>query len=189
MTMSYYRYTNSSSHYERPSLFGGFRFFPPVIRFLLVANIGMFLVTGFFGLFQLGGVSLGRILAEILPLYPLGEGFRVWQLVTYMFMHGGLMHLLFNMFALWMFGMELENVWGPRRFLIYYLVCGLGAAFSNLLVAPLFGQAGPTVGASGAIYGVLIAFGMMFPDRPIFVYFLFPIRARYFVLLAAFLGW
>jgi membrane associated rhomboid family serine protease len=183
MSMSFYRYSNRSSNYQRPSLFGGFRFFPPVIRYLLVANIGMFLVTGFFGLFRLGGVPLAESLYEFLPLRPIGDGFRVWQLVTYMFMHGGLMHLLFNMFALWMFGMELENVWGSKKFLLYYMVCGLGAGLSNLVVAPLFGQAGPTVGASGAIYGILIAFGMMFPDRPIFVYFLLPIRARYFVLL------
>src|SRR6202008_2569552 len=117
------------------------------------------------------------------PLYPVGQGFYPWQLFTYMFMHGGLMHLLFNMFALWMFGMELENTWGSRKFMLYYLICGVGAGLSNLFIGPLFGPAGPTVGASGAIYGVLIAFGMMFPDRPIFVYFLLPIRARYFVLI------
>jgi hypothetical protein len=100
-----------------------------------------------------------------------------------MFMHGGLTHLFFNMFALWMFGMELENTWGSRKFFLYYMICGIGAGLSNLFIAPLFAAAGPTVGASGAIYGVLIAFGIMFPDRPIFIYFLLPIRARYFVLL------
>src|SRR5512137_83709 len=104
--MSYYRSSNMSSNYQRPSLFGGFRFFPPVIRYLLVANIGMFIVTGFFGLFRVGGVPLAGAIDSVFPLYPLGDGFRIWQLVTYMFMHGGLMHLLFNMFALWMFGME-----------------------------------------------------------------------------------
>ena len=181
--MSYDRYSNMSSNYQRPSLFGGFRFFPPVIRYLLLANTGMFLLTGFFGLFRLGGQSLGGWIGSALPLYPLGEGFQIWQLVTYMFMHGGLMHLLFNMFALWMFGMELENVWGSKKFFTYYMACGIGAGLSNLFLAPLFSAAGPTVGASGAIYGVLIAFGMMFPDRPIFIYFLLPIRARYFVLL------
>ena len=97
-------------------------------------------------------------------------------------MHGSAMHLLFNMLALWMFGMELENQWGWRKFLLYYLICGVGAGISNLFIGPLFGQGGPTVGASGAIYGVLIAFGMMFPDRPIFVWFLLPVRARFFVL-------
>ena len=181
--MSYYRFSNMGSNYQRPSLFGGFQFFPPVIKYLLLGNIGMFLLTGFFGLFRVQGVPLVGALASVLPLYPLGEGFQLWQLVTYMFMHGGLMHLLFNMFALWMFGMELENSWGSKKFLTFYMACGIGAGISNLLVAPLFSAAGPTVGASGAIYGVLIAFGMMFPDRPIFVYFLLPIRAKYFVLL------
>ncbi len=93
------------------------------------------------------------------------------------------MHLLFNMFALWMFGMELENTWGSKKFFTYYMICGIGAGLSTLIIGPLFGPARPTVGASGAIYGVLLAFGMMFPDRPIFVYFLLPIRARYFVLI------
>jgi hypothetical protein len=82
-----------------------------------------------------------------------------------------------------MFGMDLENDWGSRKFFIYYLICGVGGGLSNLLIGPLFGPAAPTVGASGAIYGVLIAFGMMYPDRPIFVYFLLPIRAKYFVLI------
>jgi membrane associated rhomboid family serine protease len=179
--MSYYRY--SDSNYYRPSLFGGFQFFPPVIKYLLISNIGMFILTGFLGLFRIGGVSLLGFLGEILPLYPVNDGFQIWQLFTYMFVHGGLMHLLFNMFALWMFGMELENYWGWKKFLVYYLACGVGAGLSNLFIGPLFAPAAPTVGASGAIYGVLIAFGMMFPDRPIFVYFLLPIRARYFVML------
>ncbi|HLX13248.1 MAG TPA: rhomboid family intramembrane serine protease, partial [Bacteroidota bacterium] len=120
---------------------------------------------------------------RVFALRPIGYGFAPWQLVTYMFLHAGLMHLLFNMFALWMFGMELENEWGAKKFLTYYFLCGIGGGVSHLLLAPFFGAAGPTVGASGAIYGVLLAFGMMYPDRPIFVYFLLPIRARYFVIL------
>jgi len=179
--MSYYRYSNAS--YHRPSFFGGFRFFPPVIRYLLIGNVAVFLFMMFIGIFRFHGTSLGDVLNTFLPLYPVGQGFYPWQLFTYMFMHGGLMHLVFNMFALWMFGMELENTWGSRKFLLYYFLCGIGAGLSTLFIGPLFGPAGPTVGASGAIYGVLIAFGMMFPDRPIFVYFLLPIRARYFVLI------
>ncbi|MCX6136911.1 MAG: rhomboid family intramembrane serine protease, partial [Ignavibacteriales bacterium] len=86
-------------------------------------------------------------------------------------------------FALWMFGMELENVWGSKKFLTYYVVCGIGAGVANLLLAPLFSEVGPTIGASGAIYGVLLAFGMLFPDRLIFLYFFVPVKAKYFVAL------
>ena len=87
-----------------------------------------------------------------------------------------------NMFALWMFGMELENIWGSQKFMAYYLMCGVGAGLANLLIAPLFAAINvPTIGASGAVYGVLVAFGMLFPDRPIYLYFLFPIKAKYFV--------
>jgi hypothetical protein len=98
-----------------------------------------------------------------------------------MFLHGGLFHLLFNMLALWMFGMELETIWGSRRFLVFYLVCGLAAGVANILVAPLLGQTAPTVGASGAVFGVLIAFAMLFPDRPIYLYLLLPVKAKYLV--------
>ena len=178
--MSYYRYSNAS--YYRPSFFGGFQFFPPVIKYLLISNVVVFLLTSLIGDVTVGGFSFGSAIAQVFFLYPLGGGFQIWQLFTYMFMHGGFMHLLFNMFALWMFGMELENTWGSKKFLTYYLACGLGAGVSNLLLGPLFGAAGPTVGASGAIYGVLIAFGIMFPTRPIFVYFLLPIQARFFVM-------
>jgi hypothetical protein len=104
-----------------------------------------------------------------------------------MFLHGGFLHLFFNMLALWMFGVELEHLWGSRRFLIYYLLCGVGAAAANLLIAPLVGQDAPTVGASGAVFGVLLAFGMLFPDRPIYLYFLLPVKAKYFV--AFYIAW
>jgi membrane associated rhomboid family serine protease len=179
--MSYYRYSNSS--FYKPSLFGGFKFFPPVIKALLVSNVAIYFLASFFGLFRYQGMPLSVFIDTILPLYPIGNGFYFWQLFTYMFMHGGFMHLLFNMFALWMFGMELENQWGSKKFFLYYMLCGLGAGLSNLFIAPLFAAGGPTVGASGAVYGVLIAFGMLFPERPIFIYFLLPIRAKYFVLL------
>lgn len=172
---------NSYSNYQRPSFFGGFQYFPPVIKALLLSNAGIHIALGLLGAIGLSG--LDRFIGEYVPLYPLGDGFYPWQLVTYMFMHGGFMHLLFNMIALWMFGMELENIWGAKKFLTYYLLCGVGAGLSNLLIAPLFTDVGPTVGASGAIYGILIAFGMMFPERPIFVYLILPIRAKFFVLI------
>jgi len=179
--MAYYRYSNTN--YYRPSFFGGFKFFPPVIKWLLISNVGVFLFEAFFGVLRLHGTSLSGAVLSSFPLYPLGDGFRIWQLFTYMFMHGGFMHLFLNMFALWMFGMDLENDWGSQKFLLYYMICGVGAGLSNLFIGPLFGPSAPTVGASGAIYGVLLAFGMMYPDRPILIYFLLPIRARYFVLI------
>ena len=104
--------------------------------------------------------------------------FRIWQLLTYMFMHGSWSHIFFNMFALWMFGYVLENYWGSRRFLFYYLVCGIGAGLCNLIVPGWT----ITVGASGAVYGILLAFGMMFPNERIYLYFIMPIKAKWFVI-------
>jgi len=181
--MSFFPAQTSGTYY-RPSFMGGFRFFPPVIKALLISNVAVWLIIDFvLSPFAIGGERIGGegLLTRYLALWPLGDNFYPWQLFTYMFLHGGFAHIFFNMLALWMFGMELENTWGSRKFLIYYLLCGLGAAISNVLVAPLIGQVGPTVGASGAVYGVLVAFGMLFPDRPIYIYFLLPIRAKYFV--------
>ncbi len=175
--MSSYRYSN----YYRPSLFGGFSFFPPVIKALMISNGAVFFLSAFFGMFILQGHPIGEYIDAYLALHPLGRGFQVWQTVTYMFMHGGIFHILFNMLWLWMFGMELENLWGSRRFFVYYMLCGIGAGIAHLVIAPMLGQGGPIVGASGAIYGVLVAFGFLFPNRPVFIYFLLPIRARYFV--------
>jgi len=177
--MSYDRmYGQGGYGYSRPSFFRGFRFFPPVIKWLFIVNIAIWLLTGFFpfitkffSLIPLGGVQIGPEHADFWP----------WQLLSYMFLHGGFMHLFFNMLALWMFGMEMENSWGSRKFIVYYLLCGLGAGIANLLVAPMLTPVGPTVGASGAVFGILIAFGMLFPDRPVYFYFLLPIPAKYFI--------
>ena len=162
-------------------MFGGFSFFPPVIKSLLIANVGVFLLLLFFGNFTIDGFSIGASILSAFALAPIGAGFQLWQLVTYMFTHVDFWHLFFNMFALWMFGLELENEWGSKKFLWFYAVCGLGGALANLFIAPLFTTAAPTIGASGAIYGILIAFGMSYPDKPIFINFLFPIRAKYLV--------
>ncbi|MDD8019015.1 MAG: rhomboid family intramembrane serine protease [Bacteroidota bacterium] len=178
--MAYNQYGNS---YNRPSFFGGFQFFPPVIKALLLANAAVFLGMLFLGNFHVGEFSFEQFFYHAFALWPLGAGFGFWQLFTYMFMHANFTHIIFNMLALWMFGMELENVLGSRKFLIYYLLCGFGGGLANLLVAPLFTSVGPTIGASGAVYGVLLAFGMMFPERPIYIYFLLPIKAKYFVFL------
>ncbi|MEW5800252.1 MAG: rhomboid family intramembrane serine protease [Bacteroidota bacterium] len=177
--MAYNRYSN----YHRPSFFGGFQFFPPVIKTLLIANGAVFLATIFLGNFRIGEFYFEQFFYQAFALWPLGYGFGFWQLFTYMFMHASFTHILFNMLALWMFGMELEHVMGSKKFLIYYLLCGFGGGLANLLIAPMFTSVGPTVGASGAVYGVLLAFGMMFPDRPIYVYFLLPIKAKYFVVM------
>lgn len=110
----------------------------------------------------------------------MGSGlFEPWQLVSYMFLHAGFGHIFFNLFALWMFGQAIENYWGTRRFAIYYFLTGIGAAVLHMFIG---GGGAPTVGASGAVYGILLAFGMMFPDRPIMLLFPpIPMKAKYFV--------
>lgn len=175
-------YTSAGSSY-RPSLFGEFRFFPPVIKSLLIANVTAWLFLDvLLRSVAIGGVQVFRMLEEAMMLWPISSGqFLPWQVGTYMFLHGGFLHLFFNMLVLWLFGTELEHLWGSKKFLFYYLTCGVGGALANLFIAPLFGSVGPTVGASGAIFGILIAFGFLFPDRPIYLYFLLPIRAKYFV--------
>jgi membrane associated rhomboid family serine protease len=128
-------------------------------------------------LIPLFGLTPARVVGELM----------VWQPVTYMFLHDGFFHIFFNMFALWMFGAELERIWGSRYFLKFYFVTGVGAAVLTVLFSllpfaftqPLYSV--PTIGASGAIYGLLLAYALYFPDRPIYMYFLFPIPARIFV--------
>jgi membrane associated rhomboid family serine protease len=151
---------------------GGFQLMPPAIKAIILINVAVFalqVITPF-----------GETISYLGALWPVSSvNFRIWQPLTYMFLHGGGAHLFFNMFALWMFGAEIENHWGTRQFNIYYFTCGIGAAAINLLAT--IGDPYPTVGASGAIYGVLLAFGMMFPNRYIFLYFLFPVKAKYFI--------
>jgi membrane associated rhomboid family serine protease len=191
---------------------------PPVVKNLIIINAVMLLMT------YIIQATTGTDLNSILGLYfPKSEFFRSWQVVTHMFMHGGFVHLLFNMFALWMFGRVLEQVWGPKRFLIYYLVTGLGAAFFFELVQWIqynkvmnllspeqlqyvydsgidaisqgknfsdaqMGQLNsilnvPVVGASGAVYGVLLAFGMLFPNTQLmFIFPPIPVKAKYVVI-------
>jgi membrane associated rhomboid family serine protease len=169
-----------SSHY-RP---GGFSFFPPVIKNLLIINLVIFFVQMLFGQVRFGEVPGQSILYKWFALNPLADGFnfQVWQLITYQFMHGNFGHIFFNMFMLWMFGMEIENMWGSRKFLYFYLLCGVVAGLFHLILSPLLGGVSAvTLGASGAIYGVLIAFAMFFPNRYIFLYFLLPIKAKYLI--------
>lgn len=150
------------------------------LKALIGANVAVFVVTTF--------VPSLTLLLGLVPAAVVGQ-LRVWQLVTYMFLHGGLFHILFNMLALWMFGTELERVWGTRYFLKFYFVTGIGAAALTVLFSMLpFGFARQVyysivIGASGAVYGLLLAYALYFPNRPIYMYLVFPIPARIFVLI------
>ncbi len=190
---------------------------PPVVKNLVIINALFFFATV---VLEQMGVDLANLLGIHYPTSPL---FEPYQFVTYMFMHGSLGHIFFNMFALWMFGSTIENVWGPKRFLTYYLATGIGAVLMQMIVAfvrlkfilpeatpeqmqmiltdgaqiiskgknymdPYLGQLnaiinGTMVGASGAIFGLLLAFGMMFPNSMIYVYFAIPVKAKYFVMI------
>ena len=152
----------------------------PAIKALVIANVVAFAVSWF-----------ARPVILTLGLQPadvLGR-FYLWQPFTYMFLHGGVSHILFNMLALWMFGVELEKMWGSRFFLKYYFVAGVGAAVTTIVLSflPVASLSelytSLTIGASGAVYGVLLAYGMYFPNRPIYLYFVFPIPAKYFVMI------
>lgn len=123
---------------------------------------------------------IGKALFEYGALWPIGSGyFDVWQLVSYMFLHASLGHIFFNLFALWMFGQAIENFWGTHRFTVYYFLTGIGAALLHMLIG---GGGAPTLGASGAVYGILLAFGMMFPERRIMLLIPpIPLKAKYFV--------
>jgi membrane associated rhomboid family serine protease len=178
-----------SRDYYRPSGYGGFSFFPPVIKNLLIANAAVFLLQMLAQMVVYGysvsgyTVSYDYLLTKYFALNPLGsDNFFPWQLITYQFMHGSFTHILFNMFSLWMFGMEVESIMGSKKFLIFYLLSGVGAGLLQLLLSPAFSEGvGPTIGASGAVFGVMIAFAMSFPDRYIFIYFLIPIKAKYLI--------
>ena len=119
-------------------------------------------------------------------LWPVGAGFQPWQLLTYAFLHGGLFHIAFNMFALYMFGSAIERVFGARRYLAYYLVCVLSAAIAQLLTAAITGAVYPTVGASGGVFGLLLAYAIYFPHSRIMLIFPpIPMPARVFVVVYA----
>jgi membrane associated rhomboid family serine protease len=152
----------------------------PAIKGLIIANVVVFLLSGF-----------SRTIFSAFGLVPVLflSDLRLWTPFTYMFLHAGLFHILFNMLALWMFGTEFERMWGTRYFLKYYLTTGVGAGLLTVLFSLLpFGFAQQVyvsniVGASGAIYGLLLAYALYFPDRPIYMYFLFAVPAKYFVLI------
>ena len=153
---------------------------PNIIFFLLIANGLMFVAQQpqFAPQLTLRYLALWSVGTPGVDFYP-------WQLLTYGFLHGGFTHILFNMWMLWMFGRELELLMGPRRFLVYYLTCVVGAGLVQLLVAYLQGAHYPTVGASGGVFGILLAFGMAFPNRMILLLIPpIPMKAKYLVMLA-----
>lgn len=149
---------------------------PNVIFALLVAN-GIV-----FALQQLSP----RFLIINFALWPFGvpnSPFAPWQLITYGFLHGNLSHIFFNMFGLWMFGRDLERLMGPRKFLTYYFTCVVGAAVVQLVVAGTQGGLYPTLGASGGVFGILLAYGLTYPNRMVMLMFPpIPMKAKYFVL-------
>lgn len=148
------------------------------LKALLIANVAIFFLQAVVpGLEQYLALSAAQV-ADL----------QVWRLVTYMFLHVGIAHILFNMLALWMFGTELERLWGTRFFLKYYFVTGVGAAVLTVIgsmTLPFLGSLyeAPIVGASGAVYGLLLGYGLAFPSRTVYMYFVFPIPAKYFVII------
>jgi len=163
-------------------------FFPAGVKWLLISNIAIFV---FFSLPLGPEVERIFLLLALSPLLVV-QHFAIWQLATYMFLHGGISHILFNMLTLWMFGMDLERDWGTKRFLKYYFFCGIGAGICDVVVNLALGSLNTrTIGSSGAIFGLLLAFGLLYPDRVVLMSFLFPIKAKYFVMIMgaiAFLG-
>src|SRR3984893_7253959 len=142
---------------------GGYAyFFPRAVKWLLISNIAIFVISFFTARFEVGQIFNLLALSPELVL----KHFAIWQLVTYMFLHGSFGHILFNMLTLWMFGMDLERDWGTKRFLKYYFICGIGAGLCDVLVNAALGHLNTrTIGSSGAIYGLLLAFGVLYPDR------------------------
>lgn len=160
--------------------FGYSGFLPKGVKWLLISNIGIFVLTYLAAWAGLGGLIRWFALTPALVVGNLA----VFQLVTYLFLHGGFWHLLVNMFTLWMFGTAIESDWGTRRFVRYYFLCGIAAGICDVLLNAILGNWGTsTIGASGAIYGVLLAFGVMYPNQIILFSFLFPIKAKYFVMI------
>lgn len=182
-----------------------FQAIPPVIKNLIIVNVLVFFAQNVFENSE--SINLENLFAlhDVHSVY-----FKPHQLITHMFMHGSIGHIFWNMFSLWMFGSMLENLWGSKRFLIFYMVSGLGAAFLHLGVLyfemePIMAQFRslptsqqseylysrqfiintPTVGASGAVFGCLAAFGFLFPNSLLYIYFLFPVKAKWFVLVYA----
>jgi membrane associated rhomboid family serine protease len=155
---------------------------PTGVRWLLIANTALFVLYFFAERAGFGSLFAPFQLVQAMVVrYP-----AIWQPFTYLFLHdpNGFMHILLNMLSLWMFGVTLEQTWGTKRFLTYYFVCGVGAGLFVVVTGLAFGPANvPVIGASGAILGLLMAFGLLFPDVELLFFFLFPIKAKYYVMI------
>ena len=155
-------------------------YFPPAVKWLIIVNTAIFVLTYLSPRELQGHTTVLFALSAVAAV----KNLYVWQLVTYMFLHASITHILFNMLTLWMFGMQLERDWGSRQFLKFYFYCGIAAGVCVLGVNMLLGYwYTPTVGASGAIFGLLVAFGVMYPNQTVLMYFLFPIKAKYLVMI------
>lgn len=181
--MRYYRYQWGGPSYRAFGGFGGFT--TPTVKKLILLNVVIFVAMFFLRIFTSRWVAAQVIGFLAVVPQDVATRFYLWQLVTYMFLHGGFGHILINMLVLWMFGCELEREWGRQRFLTYYFLTGIGAGLFNVAVSLLTGRgtAAATIGASGAIYALLLAYGLMFPNRLIYLWFLVPIPAKIFVLV------
>lgn len=159
-------YNSSGSSFQRTT---------PVVLNLIIINVIVFVIQMVFD-------GPDESITARLALFPYNSDyFKPYQLVTHMFTHGGIGHLFFNMFALWMFGTMLERVWGPKRFFIFYFICGLAAAFAHLAF-----QNAPAVGASGAIMGIFAAFAYLFPNTELYIFLIpVPVKAKYAVAIMA----
>jgi Uncharacterized membrane protein (homolog of Drosophila rhomboid) len=171
------------TRYARPTAFS-YSFGPgpvtPAVKWLIWANVAAFVAAIIVPDLK---IYLGLIPEAVI------ERRWIWQPFTYMFLHDGIFHILFNMLGIWMFGVELERMWGTKFFVRYYAITGVGAAITTLVVAllPFAATAGTytsdTIGASGALYGLLLAFALYYPERPILMFMLFPVPAKYFVII------
>ena len=180
-------------YYGRPS----FGMIPPAVKNILLGSLAVFLFQSLLApnlnemllpfvpdayedFIRNGVLNSFDLVFGMVPALVIGK-FYIWQFVTYIFLHGNFGHIFFNMFALWMFGSELERTWGTREFTRYFLLTGTLAGVSIFIWN--FGSYSPTIGASGAVFGILVAYALFFPDNEIYLYFLFPIKAKYFVLI------
>jgi membrane associated rhomboid family serine protease len=154
--------------------------FSGVVRVLILVNVAVSVVQFLIGRLDPDLYNRINFFFGLVPSLVL-KRYYVWQLVTYMFLHGSFFHLLLNMFILWMFGAEVESRWGKAEFLRYYFLTGIGAGVVYILAR--FNSPIPTIGASGAVYGLLLAFGMVFPNRYVYLYFFLPIKAKFLVLI------